>query len=110
MPLAFCASFDEAAEVAAIWKEVWTEESSSEAVALRLYTDEILAILLKSMPVQPGMVSSSVWHINPEPVHIECMFETSSHRSGVQILIHFTHVGCNMPTAHVKCINGIESS
>ena len=47
MPLAFVAASDEDADVAALWKDVWGEGSSSEAAALRLYISEILTLLLQ---------------------------------------------------------------
>lgn len=46
LPLAFVAGSDDDAEVAALWSEVWSEGSASEAAALRLYTPEILPLLL----------------------------------------------------------------
>lgn len=53
MPLAFIASSDEDPDVAALWKEVWSESSSSQSAAARLYMTEILALLLKGKPRDP---------------------------------------------------------
>ena len=59
MPLAFVAASDEDADVAALWKDVWGEGSSSEAAALRLYVSEILALLLQgTFPWSPHRNSS----------------------------------------------------
>ncbi len=53
MPLAFIASSDEDPDVAALWKDVWSESSSSQSAAARLYMSEILALLLEGMPPIP---------------------------------------------------------
>ena len=45
MPLAFLARSDEDSEVAALWADIWGDSSSSEAASLRLYMDDILALL-----------------------------------------------------------------
>ncbi len=49
MPLALLAGSDEDSEVAALWAEVWTEGSASEAAALRLYMPEILPLILEGL-------------------------------------------------------------
>ncbi|GFH33713.1 uncharacterized protein HaLaN_33122, partial [Haematococcus lacustris] len=43
---------DEDKEVAAVWKEVWEEGCASEAGALRLYAQEITALLASGLASQ----------------------------------------------------------
>ncbi|KAF5832303.1 proteasome stabiliser-domain-containing protein [Dunaliella salina] len=52
LPLAFGAKMDEDTDVAAVWKEVWEEGSSSEAGAVRLYAPEIVALLVEGLGSQ----------------------------------------------------------
>ncbi|KAL6762246.1 proteasome stabiliser-domain-containing protein [Haematococcus lacustris] len=52
LPLAFGAKMDEDKEVAAVWKEVWEEGCASEAGALRLYAQEITALLASGLGSQ----------------------------------------------------------
>jgi hypothetical protein len=51
MPLAFIASSDEDPDVATLWKDVWSESSSSQSAAARLYMTDILALLLEGKPL-----------------------------------------------------------
>lgn len=51
MPLAFIASSDEDPDVASFWKDVWSESSSSQSAAARLYMTDILALLLEGKPL-----------------------------------------------------------
>jgi len=52
LPVAFGAKMDEDTDVAAVWKEVWEEGSSSEAGAVRLYAPEIVTLLVEGLGSQ----------------------------------------------------------
>ena len=62
MPLALLAGSDEDSEVAALWAEVWTEGSASEAAALRLYMPEILPLILEGLRLHTQLAGPRVYH------------------------------------------------
>ncbi|KAK9810293.1 hypothetical protein WJX72_008148 [[Myrmecia] bisecta] len=52
MPLAFVAASDEDADVAALWKEVWEDSTSSQAAALRLYMADLVPLVTAGLASQ----------------------------------------------------------
>lgn len=98
MPLAFAASFDEDKDVASLWKDVWSDESSSEAASLRLYIDEIQSILLKG--------PYSLFHQKPA---VEISLPSWQNCSA--ICIHHPEIARqSCYRFHAKCIEKLRSS